>query len=571
MFEQPLSQTFLNDLLNNPQQSGFFSYIAYWTRDEWPRREFMRTLRSFFADDLDGYQDYFFKLRRAYSAYFIKCDLQIWKFPSGSLDPSYVDDLIKTGEFLLNPVALMARLKELNAELTAAAIKHGLLDPHTFNLLGYDPAVPYKQYKFLSGYFNWWVKRHNFGLAIFKTILSEGEFYRHLQRYHLFKDSTLRGLVHGVWTHIIQWWLITMQQQREPFLQHSPEEIYRWLGEQEEIYPSLDLWLNSFEFTFSDKELTQNSTDYTGITIERVNFRSFAQVQAYLLGDEAKSNLFVLHQLIQSKAHIAQPPRSLNFDQSELKNYTYDKKPWLSLILLSKGFYVQIEFYLQQSSPEFASQVSFMCQKIKTHFIDYQKTLERNLTTKVPPYDTIERELSPILENILRENLANLPAFKTLNSVTSDMLRDLALVAKILSQAKPRLIRDDSPAISIAESVLTRLNTLKEYIREHSAALFYIHDSNCNLLLQKRRGLTDFTDYIAMIEHQIKFLTLSEVSRAIQTFRPQPFVVSDQKTIAKQMKLIDWFLIHFLDNKLERNDSTGIRNFIQQQLVAASR
>ncbi|AUH73410.1 LirA/MavJ family T4SS effector [Legionella sainthelensi] len=149
---------------------------------------------------------------------------------SGGLvdDSNFIKNCAKIGAFLMDEEAVLKQLIELNRKVSEELNKKNLniSDKGAVKVLRSFLEKELAEAGFATGFCQ---TKGSKGLSNkdFQWILSHG---------FLFKDSTLRGLTHGEFTHALQWVLIVWQQKATGFLLGATEkeanisDIYKTLG-----------------------------------------------------------------------------------------------------------------------------------------------------------------------------------------------------------------------------------------------------------------------------------------------------------------------------------------------------
>lgn len=211
-------------------------------------------------------------------------------------------DIESINNFLSKPQEVFPFLQEIENDLKEIAEKEGRLEGS--KLKGFEKGKPYNHNKLLSSYLRQQAKDNGFtGYTRLTKFLTGSEFCSMLSQGGLFKDNTLRGPIHGDFTHFIQWLLIIKWNNKhtgEPKLHKTPAELFKWIGEQKD---GESIWANSFE-----------------IGTERLvslDFGNVAKSQHYFLSEECEMRFPVFYQLMAGRA--AKGPRQDPIEPQESK------------------------------------------------------------------------------------------------------------------------------------------------------------------------------------------------------------------------------------------------------------
>lgn len=100
---------------------------------------------------------------------------------------------------------------------------------------------PYARFKIFSDFIYQWAEENGFKQrAKYIALQPQREFLLMLQKNTIFKDSSVTAdLLHGSWSHAIQWFCIIEHQKATQFLQHDALAVFRSFGciEQRRVEP----------------------------------------------------------------------------------------------------------------------------------------------------------------------------------------------------------------------------------------------------------------------------------------------------------------------------------------------
>lgn len=162
--------------------------------------------------------------------------------------PNYIEDLISIYRFLHNNDLFLTQLDALEKALQDYTTSSPIADKIPKNAHGLfhlpEPNRPEKKnHKLLSSYLYAWAKEQGFSHKAKLIRQLRSDVFRSLLREQSFlKDAApVLSSEHGIWTHMIQWWCIFQYHQlTTSFLQHTPMELYKQFGmEDESIWDSI--------------------------------------------------------------------------------------------------------------------------------------------------------------------------------------------------------------------------------------------------------------------------------------------------------------------------------------------
>lgn len=100
---------------------------------------------------------------------------------------------------------------------------------------------PYARYKLFSTFIYQWAEENGFRQrAKYIALQSQREFLLMLQKATIFKDSSVTAdILHGSWSHAIQWYCIVEHHKITQFLQHDALAVFKSFGcvEQRRVEP----------------------------------------------------------------------------------------------------------------------------------------------------------------------------------------------------------------------------------------------------------------------------------------------------------------------------------------------
>lgn len=156
-------------------------------------------------------------------------------FESSNKDPlelsnqNLIQNYLEIGIFLMNEEAVSSCLVELENEINQVFNDKNIDIKNDIKNDEYTK----KSIKNLRNHMVNFLIQFGFSekIAIPTSILSENEFYNILKNKYLLKDSTFRGVGHGEFTHLLQWYLIADAVQKKIIKLNKPLiDIYTEIG-----------------------------------------------------------------------------------------------------------------------------------------------------------------------------------------------------------------------------------------------------------------------------------------------------------------------------------------------------
>jgi hypothetical protein len=110
-----------------------------------------------------------------------------------------------------------------------AELKNLFSNPELRETLFDDNKLP--RFKLISDMLYNWARNNGFESTFAKIsrLVPAKTFQNMLQAGMLFKDSGV-PILHGEWTHFIQWYILIEENKRNPYLKNNPQDLFRLLG-----------------------------------------------------------------------------------------------------------------------------------------------------------------------------------------------------------------------------------------------------------------------------------------------------------------------------------------------------